>query len=119
MQLNIGNHYFQFQGKPNDLTLFLSIGSVIAEIQSFECTMKSFIETILKKSRSIEIGEIFYNKTLVFLIKHFKKKLPDDELSELLEKILENRNFVVHNILKKYQWPIMNDDDYIYGKKRN
>jgi hypothetical protein len=64
-------------------------------------------------STSSEDPERFYSQTLGVLVKLFKKHLPDTALDKSLENVREKRNCLVHHIPRKYQWPIMSDDDYV------
>lgn len=109
---------FVFQRGRNDLALFASLGGAIAQVQSFELGIEGFLGWLSPKAAEesglpIKDPDSFYTKTLGGLIRQFQKHLPDTGIAELLENVRVKRNYLVHQILRVYQWPIMNDDDYV------
>jgi len=121
--LHVGeSHGFVFQRGRNDLALFASLGSALAEIQAFEVGIEGFLQFLSQKASaddqaSSKNPDRFYSQTLGMLIKQFQKHLPDTGIATLLENVREKRNYLVHKILRDYQWPIMNDEDYIHAIK--
>src|SRR3972149_350547 len=113
---------FAFQRSRNDLALFASLGSALAEIQAFEVGIEGFLRLLSQKAfapdgASSKNAARFYSQMLGMLIKQFQKPLPDTGTATLLENVREKRNYLVHKILRDYQWPIMNDEDYIRAIK--
>lgn len=121
--LQVGNKYgFEFQGKQNDLALFAILGNTLAEVQSFEMSIAIQLGLLSEKMQpdkqimNVEFDQ-FYSLTLGTLIKQFQKHLPDSGMAMLLENVRVKRNYLVHYILRKYQWPMMNDEDYVQAIK--
>jgi hypothetical protein len=121
--LQIGNKYgFEFQGKSNDLALFAILGNTLAAVQSFEMNIAVHLDLLSEKRRLNRQNrnddlDRFYSLTLGALIKQFQKHLPDSGIATLLENVREKRNYLIHRILREYQWPIMNDEDYVRAIK--
>ncbi|MBI2857082.1 MAG: hypothetical protein HYX95_02065 [Chloroflexi bacterium] len=121
--LTVGGKYgFEFQRGQNDLALFTSLGSALAEIQSFELAIEGLLSALSLVSPTIQSHrkqnpERFYSQTLGSVIKVFKKYLPDSGIDKLLDTTREKRNYVVHKILREYGWPIMDDEDYVRAIK--
>ncbi len=107
--LQVGDKYgFEFQGKSNDLPLFAILGNALAAVQSFEMSIQVHLNLL-----SNDEPDRFYSLTLGALIKQFQKQLPDSGVATLLENVREKRNYLVHRILREYQWPMMSDEDYV------
>ena len=123
MILQVGNKYeFEFQGERYDLALFVALGNALAAIQSFEMSIGIHLRSLSNEKQLDKQdtgGELdkFYSLTLGALIKQFQKHLPDSGVATLLESVREKRNYLVHRILREYQWPIMNDEDYVRAIK--
>jgi hypothetical protein len=121
--LQVGDKYgFAFQGKRNDLALFAILGSALAEVQAFEMSIAINLGLLSEKGDSggkFASDELdrFYSQTLGTLIKQFQKHLPDSGVASLLENVRERRNYLVHRVLRTYQWPIMSDEDYVRAIK--
>jgi hypothetical protein len=123
MILQVGNKYgFEFQGKQNDLALFTILGNALTAVQSFELSVAVHLDLLSKKTQSERQNKSdeldrFFSLTLGALIKQFQKHLPDCGMAALLENVREKRNYLVHRILREYQWPMMNDEDYVRAIK--
>ncbi len=121
--LQVGNKYgFEFQGKRNDLALFAILGNALAAVQSFEMSVAVHLNLLSEKMRpdrqdTNDELDRFYSLTLGALIKQFQKHLPDSGVATLLENVREKRNYLVHRILREYQWPMMSDEDYVRAIK--
>ncbi len=114
--LQVGTKYgFEFQGKRNDLALFAILGNALAAVQSFEMNIAIYLG-LLSENNNDEFDQ-FYSLTLGALIKQFQKHLPDSDVATLLKDVREKRNYLVHRILREYQWPMMNDEDYVHAIK--
>lgn len=111
-------HGFVFQRGRNDLALFAALGTALAEIQAFEMSIENHLQVLSHKASAEDLApsknpEQFYSQTLGMLIKEFQKFLPDTGIAELLENVRKKRNYLVHKILRAYQWPLMSDEDYV------
>ena len=121
--LQVGDNYgFEFQCKRNDLALFAILGNALAAVQSFEMGVAVHLNLLSEKTQSSRQNkndelDRFYSLTLGALIKQFQKQLPDSGAATLLENVREKRNYLVHRILREYQWPMMNDEDYVRAIK--
>jgi hypothetical protein len=117
--LQIGDRYiFEFMGKRNDLALFAILGNALAAIQSFEMGISIYLN-ILSKGKSSNFPnsdcelERFYSLTLGVLIKQFQQYLPNSGVASILENVREKRNYLVHRVLRVYQWPLMSGEEYV------
>lgn len=114
----VGDTLVQFEFEDNDLALFAFLGSALAEIQAFENTvglvLAIFSSNMNKDNRDIfKFREEYFEKTLGALVNLFKKIVKDEEISNMLIDVKDKRNLLVHNILRKYGWPLMSPPDYL------
>jgi hypothetical protein len=100
--LRVGNGVFQFQRGRNDLALFAVLGCTLAEIQSFELSIAIAISALTKLDPAS-----FWSRTLGGLIRELRRHLPDDTLADRLEEVRNRRNYVVHEFLRTYGWPLV------------
>jgi len=100
--------------------LFLVLGATLAEIQIFESHMIFLLGGIKFKSKVINIKEIFKkdeSKTLGVLINELFHYIEDEEVKDFLKIIRDDRNYIIHKILRKYEYPIMSKSTYQYAIK--
>ena len=97
--------------------LFWALGATLAEIQSFETGIIFFLGGIKSKScNNLEAtSEKDESKTLGILINELIKYIEVDEIKNMLCQIRDDRNYIVHKILRKYGWPIMSESKYEYA----
>ncbi|HEB90284.1 MAG TPA: hypothetical protein ENI85_12000 [Deltaproteobacteria bacterium] len=99
--------------------LFVALGSALAESQSFEFFISTTLAQIAsaegddQKGRYDELVEHHLSKTLGWLAKHFQDQVGDQEIADLLNRIRKKRNYLVHNILKDYGWPMTTAQEYL------
>lgn len=121
--LKVGNRYgFEFQGEQNDLSLFAILGNALAAVQSFEMSIAIHLGLLSNKQKPNAMNnnddfDRFYSLTLGVLIKQFREHLPDSGVAALLEEVRIKRNYLVHKLLREYQWPMMSDEDYVRAIK--
>ncbi len=121
--LQVGDRYnFEFLGRRNDIALFAILGNALAAVQSFEVSIVGHLRPLSKNKSSgnqtaNDDVDHFYSRTLGALIKQFQKHLPDSGVASLLENVREQRNYLIHHILKVYGWPLMSDEDYVHAIK--
>lgn len=121
--LQVGDKYgLEFQGRRNDVALFAILGNALAAVQSFEMSIAIHLGMLSEKKTSgsqtaRDEPDRFYSLTLGALIKQFQKNLPDTGVATLLENVRERRNYLVHRILRVYQWLMMSNEDYVRAIK--
>ncbi|MBZ0098857.1 MAG: hypothetical protein K8F30_07220 [Taibaiella sp.] len=114
--VQVGNVIVQLNYPSNDLALFVILGEAIASIQAFELSVASFlarIDTTSLKTEDATSYETLIDKTLGALIRLFRQFIVDDNLANSLEEVRKERNYIVHNILRHYKWPLMSDQQYL------
>jgi hypothetical protein len=112
---NISGKEYSYE-QNNELVnqLFWALGATLTEIQVFETGMIALLGGIKSKS-GIELKKAFEkdeSKTLGLLINELINKIEDKEFKDLLIIIRDDRNYIVHKILRKYGWPIMSELQY-------
>ncbi len=118
---NINGKEYSFV-QDNDLVnqLFLSLGAALTEIQVFESGIIFLLGGIKSKKDGTDITSIFQNdesKTLGKLINELIYFIEDDEMKNLLTIIRDDRNYIIHKILRKYGWPLMSEVSYVNAIK--
>ena len=101
----------------NDLVnqLFWALGAALAEIQVFESQIIFLLGGIKVKKSEKNLKAIYEqdeSKTLGILINELIQYAKDDEFKNLLIIIKNDRNYIVHEILRKYGWPVMSEAKY-------
>jgi hypothetical protein len=104
----------------NDHVLFLLMGAALAEIQCFEYSVASVLSLIIAPRSDGEMDSKFetilnkqFDARLSELIRNLQKHTKHTEYPDALEKGRKSRNFVVHNFLRKFGWPMMEDKEYL------
>lgn len=121
ISFNIKEKEYSFE-ENTDLVnqLFLALGATLAEIQIFESHIIFLLGGIKSKKKNIDIKEVFEkdeSKTLGVLINDLIHYIEDEEVKDLLKIIKDDRNYIVHKILRKYEWPVMSESTYQYAIK--
>ena len=118
--LKVGDHTVVVDWPPNDHALFVCLGAALAQAQVFESTIAHFLSALDRKNQSTEhscnfdeLMEQNTSKTLGWLSQRLRDSVGDEALADALDEARVKRNFLVHNILKKYGWWAMNDESYI------
>jgi hypothetical protein len=110
-----GKDYSFLQNSDLVNQLFWSLGAALTEIQVFESSIIFLIGGIKSKEEDIDIKATFEkdeSKTLGILINELIKSIEDEEFKNILKIIKEDRDYIVHKILRKYGWPVMSDLKY-------
>jgi hypothetical protein len=118
--IQMGKTPIVFSLPEREHALFLALGMALAEIQSFETGIAFLLSSIANEAgHKVEEGyfdklmQEYGSKTLGLLVKHFREVVRDEEISSLLEEVKNKRNYIVHNILREYGWPMMSDEVYV------
>jgi hypothetical protein len=117
--IKVGHENVVYTLDESDHALFLSLGSALATIQSFESSAASLLTGLLgqteessQKTHEQLMGN-YIDKTLGQLVKLFRQYVKDEALADKLEQVRQKRNYLVHGILRKYGWWLMGDDAYL------
>lgn len=116
---NVGGIEFYLTIQPNDHGLFALLGVVLADIQAFETLLCDLLATLDTKAGRRKPNANYdqllsnnYSKTLGVVVRAFRHYLNDTETADALSYAKDRRNFLVHNILRKYGWWLMSDAEY-------
>ncbi|HFA49982.1 MAG TPA: hypothetical protein ENJ95_13320 [Bacteroidetes bacterium] len=104
----------------NDKVLFILLGEALTEIQCFETCIYSLLSGIQDNEKKITFIDSFEKnerKTLGQLIYDLDKYIKDENIKRNLIEVRDRRNYLVHNILKRYGWPLMSNEDYLKSIK--
>lgn len=115
-----GKEYSFVQNNDFVNQLFLSLGAALTEIQVFESGIIFLLGGIKSKKDDTDLTLIFQkdeSKTLGKLINELIYYIEDDEMKNLLVLIRDNRNYIIHKILREYGWPIMSEVNYVKAIK--
>jgi len=110
-----GKEYSFLQNNDLVVQLSLALGAALTEIQVFESGIIFLLGGIKSKNKEIDIKAIFEkdeSKTLGILINELIQFIEDDEVKNLLKIIRDDRNYIIHKILRKYGWPVMSELAY-------
>ena len=99
--LNNSYHY-HFDLTDGDHALFIAIGCAVSEIQCFEFGLLMHLRRHLSPNAFERVKE----KPMGAMIQALKKVNADSELADVLEESRQMRNYVMHNLLPDYSWPI-------------
>lgn len=117
----IGKNNILFSFSKNDYPLFIAMGSLLAEIQSFETSIAFILSNLkVKREENTEFEEIMKKNTKITLgqlANAFKSYLDNEVLANKLIEIRNKRNHFVHEFLRSYQWPYMDEDSYMNAIK--
>jgi len=115
--LSVGEESVVLHVREKDLALFAFIGAIVSDSQVFEFQVGGFLTAVQRTGsdpKKIDVIEADYsNKTIGWLANAFKKHCNDSATAEALERARIARNYVVHEVLKKYGWWHMQDQDYL------
>ncbi|MBL7791203.1 MAG: hypothetical protein JNK77_02680 [Saprospiraceae bacterium] len=113
----IGDQNIILNWNEKDIALLTLVGAALSESQSFEVAISFFLSSILAQNDTkLDYDNLMENhtsKTLGWLSDKLKKELGNEKISLAIDRAREKRNFLVHNILKKYKWPFMSEEDYL------
>jgi hypothetical protein len=117
----IAGHIITANFGENDRMLFLFMGAALVEIQCFEFSVAHAVSLIIApRSEGKGLGDDFndivednFNKRLARLIHVLRKHGKDHTYADTLEQARKSRNFLVHEILRKFEWPMDKDDGYL------
>lgn len=118
--IKVGDITVLFTYPEEDHALFTALGATLAQIQSFETGISFFLSSIIAQNTNENFDTLMnqhINKTLGTLIKFFNESVNDSSIAERLEFIRTKRNYVAHNILRFYGWPLMSSDKYLQAIK--
>ena len=104
--IQVNDEHVVFDLVPHDHALFVFLGSALAQVQVFETTVAVLLSATFK-DQEIDFDELMRqhtSKTLGWLAKHLRTRASDVDLADVLDDAREKRNFLVHNILRKYGW---------------
>jgi len=117
---NIAGHIITANFGENDRVLFLFMGAALAEIQCFEFSIAHAVSLITAprdgKGLSDEFTNIMddnFNARLVQLIRALREHDKDQKYADALEQGRKSRNFVVHEFLRKFEWPMEAGGEYL------
>lgn len=119
---------FNFEGEEFDFEentdlvnkLFLALGATLAEIQVFETSIIHLVSRIKSKNKSITFEQALEKdegKTLGRLINELINHIEAEEFKNMLIILRDDRNYIVHNILRRYGWPIVSEKKYEHAIK--
>lgn len=111
----LGNDYSIIQDSELVNKLFWVLGATLAEIQVFETGLIFLLSGIKSKKFASDMQACFRKdeaKTLGLLINELIIHFEDAEIKKLLTQIRDDRNLVVHQILRKYEWPVLSESGY-------
>ncbi len=116
ISFNFEDKDFAFE-EDSDLVikLFYALGAALSEIQVFESSIIFLLSGIKSKQKNIALNEALKkdeSKTLGALINELIKYIEAEEIKNMLEIIKNDRNYIVHNILRDYGWPVMSESKY-------
>ena len=114
--IKVGDTTILFSYSDEDHALFTALGATLAQIQSFETSISFFLSGIVAQNTSENFDALmnqYINKTLGAMIKFFNESVNDLPIAERLELIRTKRNYVAHNILRSYGWPLMSGEKYL------
>jgi len=119
--ININGKEYSFV-QDNELVnqLFWALGAALAEIQSFETGIIFLLGGIKSNKKGIDLKTIFEkdeSKTLGVLINELIHYIEEEEFKNLLKILKDDRNYIIHKILRKYGWPVMSELKYEYAIK--
>lgn len=107
-----GKEYSFHQNNDLVVQLFLALGAALTEIQVFESGIIFLLGGIKLKNEEVDLKTIIEedeSKTLGILINELIQFIEDDEVKNLLKIIRDDRNYIIHKILRKYGWPVMSE----------
>jgi hypothetical protein len=114
--IGLGGELFGIDHPDEDHLLFVFMGHTLTEIQVFESMLCFTLAAIMKdnsKSDFETLMAINASKTLGQVANIVKTHLKDEELSDLLIKVKDRRNYFVHGFLRNYGWPMMGKAKYL------
>ena len=117
----IAGHLITANFGENDRLLFLFMGAALAEIQCFEFSVAHTVSLITApRSESKGLGDDFndivednFNKRLARLIHVLRRHGKDHTYADTLDQARKSRNFLVHETLRKFEWPMEQDGEYL------
>lgn len=114
--LQVGDTTLRFNYEPNDAALFLALGAAVAEVQALEFHLVQMLGLVLSgiDSRShSEITDEYFQKTLGSIAKRLRGVVGNAELASSLEKVVHDRNHLIHGFLRAHQWPMLSPAKYV------
>jgi hypothetical protein len=118
--IKVGDTTLLFTYSEEDHALFMALGATIAQIQSFETSISGFLSGIDSQNKGKNFDGLmnqYINKTLGAMIKFFNESVSNLPIAERLESVRTKRNYVAHNILRFYGWPLMSSEKYLQAIK--
>lgn len=111
----VGNATLRFTYETNDAPLFLALGAAVAEVQALEFHLVQMLGLMLStEERSHdEVTEEYFQKTLGTLAKKLRGEVGNAELASALEKVVHDRNYLIHGFLRTHHWPMSSPAKYI------
>lgn len=115
MSLQVGESTLRFNYGPNDAALFLALGAAVAEVQALEFHLVHMLGLLLSPSAGshTEVTAEYFQKTLGTLAKKLRGEVGDPELAQSLEKVVRERNHLIHGFLRTHQWPMSSSAEYV------
>lgn len=95
--------------------LFWALGATLAEIQVFESHMIFLLGGIKSKKKDVDLKILYEkdeSKTLGILINELHSHVKDDNFKKLLKLVVDNRNYIIHKVLRFYGWPVISESQY-------
>jgi hypothetical protein len=113
--LKVGDTTLRFIYEANDAALFLALGAAVAQVQALEFHLVQMLGLMLStEGRSHdEVTEEYFQKTLGTLAKKLRGEVGNAELASALEKVVRDRNYLIHGFLRAHQWPMLSPSEYI------
>lgn len=112
--LNVEGRLFRFHYEERDRPLFIALGAALAEAQALEFLLAGVLglATSSKGGDADALNDDFLSRTIGYLARRIREYAPDDETADVLDQLVEKRNYLVHRYLRKYKWPMATIDEY-------
>jgi len=114
--LIVGDVAISLDIEDSDHVLFFCLGGALTDIQVFETTLLIHLAIFRMNKKNedfLSARNTNIDKTLGQLARLFIDVVKDNEIGKFLLEVRDRRNFIVHEILRKYGWPIMSKKDYL------
>jgi hypothetical protein len=113
--LKVGNTMLRFNYEQNDAALFLALGAALAEVQALEFHLVQMMGLLLSNEGAShdEVTDQFFQVTLGTLARKMRGEVGAPELAEALDRVVKERNHLVHGFLRAHKWPMLSADGYL------
>ena len=113
--LRVGETTLRFSYEPNDAALFLALGAAVAQVQALEFHLVQMLGLMLstEETSHAEVTEEYFQKTLGTLARKLRGEVGNAELASALEKVVHDRNHLIHGFLRAHQWPMLLPSEYV------